>query len=113
LIEMKMTFADAQPKLLQKVADETAGIKLVINVGELEKLVNPFMLIESCSVRGGPAPLEVKRALADRERRLNVTRTCISNMDKALEKAENKLESALASHFSINCTNTRLKNSKW
>jgi len=51
--------------------------------------------VESHNVKGGPAPVEVKRALAAREKQLLLTKSNISKMDKELEEAEKKLDSAV------------------
>jgi argininosuccinate lyase len=113
LIEAKLTFADATPMLLQKAAKETKNINLVINNEDLKVLTNPLALVELCTVKGGPAPIEVKRALAERKKQLILTRANISETDRILEEAEGKLESIVHSYISINTQeNTKLKNSK-
>ena len=99
LIERKLTFKEATPEFLQKTAKEVANIKLLVNAEELEKLANPLKLVEACKVKGGPAPVEVKRALAEREKQLILTRDNISKMDKALEDAEKKLDKAAQFYF--------------
>ncbi len=111
LIEAKLTFADATPKLLQKAAKAAAGIKLAVTAEDITELANPLKLVEACKVKGGPAPAEVKRALAAREKQLFVTKSNISKMDKELDEAENKLESAVQ-QFTVNKReNTTFKNS--
>jgi argininosuccinate lyase len=111
LIEAKLTFADATPKLLQKAAKDAAGIKLAVKAEDITELANPLKLVEACKVKGGPAPAEVKRALAAREKQLFVTKSNISKMDKELDEAENKLESTVQ-QFTVNKReNTTFKNS--
>jgi len=87
---------------LQKIAQETADIKLTVKDADLKALVNPLKLVESHAVIGGPAPVEVKRALAAREKMLFVTKSNISKMDKQLEEAENKLETIIDALISVN-----------
>ncbi len=99
LIEEKSTFADTTPKLLQQIALDTAGIKLSVKAEDLAELANPLKLVESYIVKGGPAPSEVKRALAAREKQLYSTKSNISKMDKELEEAENKLETTVKSYL--------------
>jgi len=94
LIERKLTFKEATPEFLQKMAKEVANIKLFVNAEEFEKLANPLKLVEACKVKGGPSPVEVKRALAEREKQLILTRDNISKMDRALDDAEKKLDEA-------------------
>jgi argininosuccinate lyase len=102
LLDEKKTFADANPKMLQKIAQETADIKLAVKDSDLKALVDPLKLVESHAVVGGPAPIEVKRALAAREKMLFATKSNISKMDKQLEEAENKLETIIDALISVN-----------
>ena len=101
LIDAKLTFADATPKLLTKVAEDAANIKLTVKVEDIAGLVNPLKLVETYTVKGGPAPSEVKRALAAREKQLLLTKSNISKMDKELDEAENKLESTVQSYLPV------------
>jgi hypothetical protein len=57
--------------------------------------VDHLKLVEACNVTGGPAPVEVKRALCEREKQILLTKSNISKMDKELEDAENKLETTV------------------
>jgi argininosuccinate lyase len=109
LIEAKLTFADATPALLQKVAKGVASIKLTVKAEDLKALADPLALVEACKVKGGPAPTEVKKALDTRKKKLFLTKSNILQMDKELEKAENKMENAVKTYSS---GNTNLKNSK-
>src|SRR3990170_2444970 len=90
LLHAKKTFADATPELLGKIAKETSGIKLSINAEHLAGLADPMKIVESHKVKGGPAPIEVKRALAARKRTLSLSKSNISKMKKELKKVTNK-----------------------
>ncbi len=92
LVEAKMTFEDASPKMLTKAAEDTAGIKIAVKPEDIKALADPLKLVNVCNVKGGPAPSEVKRALCEREKQVLLTKSNISKMDKELEEAENKLE---------------------
>ncbi|MFB3888785.1 MAG: argininosuccinate lyase [Candidatus Bathyarchaeia archaeon] len=98
LVDAKRTFADATPKLLQEVAAEAAGLKLTVKEEDLKALSDPLKLVESHAVKGGPAPNEVKRALAAREKQLLHTKSDISKLNKKLDEAENQLESTVEAH---------------
>jgi argininosuccinate lyase len=112
LLDAKKTFADADPKMLQRIAQETADLKLTVKLEDLKSLVDPLKLVESHSVIGGPAPAEVKRALAAREKMLYATKSNISKMDKQLEEAETKLETIINTQLSLNAKgNATFKNS--
>jgi argininosuccinate lyase len=95
LIEAKLTFADATSKMLQRAAEDSAGIKLAVKPEDVKALSDPLKLVEACNVKGGPAPVEVKRALCEREKQVLRTKSNISKMDKELEEAENKLDLAV------------------
>jgi argininosuccinate lyase len=99
LADKKMTFADATPKLLAKAAEELAGIKLLVKAEDIKALADPLKLVEACSVKGGPAPAEVKRALCEREKLVLFTKSNISKMDKELGEAENQLENTIQSYL--------------
>ncbi|MCW4009881.1 MAG: argininosuccinate lyase [Candidatus Bathyarchaeota archaeon] len=93
LIDAKLTFADATPQMLAKAAEDSAGVKLSVQAADITALADPLKLVEACNVKGGPAPVEIKRALCEREKQVFCTKSNISKMDKELEKAESKLDS--------------------
>jgi len=95
LIEAKLTFAEATPQMLSKAAEESTGIKLSVKAADIKALADPLKLVEACNVRGGPAPVEVKRMLCVREKQVLQTKSNISEMDKKLGEAEEKLDSAV------------------
>jgi argininosuccinate lyase len=112
LIELNLTFADATPALVQKAAEEVAGIKLTVKAEDLEALADPLALVEACKVRGGPAPVEVKKALEVWKKKVLFTKSNILQLDKVLEEAENKLEKAVQAYFPMGSgANINLKNS--
>ncbi|MGF3521669.1 MAG: argininosuccinate lyase, partial [Candidatus Bathyarchaeia archaeon] len=111
LVEEKLTFADATSALLQKVAQDVANLKVAVKDEDIQALVNPLKLVQTHNVKGGPAPTEVKRALAAREKQLFATKSNISKLDKALEEAENKLNAAVQLYASKNGENITFKNS--
>ncbi len=110
LTETKLTFTDATPELLQKAAKDAASIKLTVKAQDLKALADPLALVKACMVKGGPAPAEVKKALAAGKKKVFLAKSNILQMDKALEEAENKLEKAVKSYSR---ENVKLKNSNW
>jgi argininosuccinate lyase len=110
LIDAKLTFADATPKMLQKAAQESTGIKLAVTAEDIAALADPLKLVEACNVKGGPAPVEVKRMLGMREKQVLCTKSNISKMDKELEEAENKLDTAVQQFASKPRENGTFKN---
>jgi argininosuccinate lyase len=112
LIEAKLTFVDATPTLLQKAAENVAGVKLTVKAEDLKALADPLALVEACKVKGGPAPAEVKKALEVWKKKVLLTKSNILQMDKVLEEAENRLEKTVKAYFPVSPSeNVKLKNS--
>ncbi len=109
LAESKCTFSDTTPEQLRLVAKDSAGIELIVNKKDIAATIDPFKIVESHKVKGGPAPSEVKRALTVRKKSIVLAKTDIRKLNEKLEEAENKLESTIKS-FSLK--KGKLKNSK-
>lgn len=114
LIESKLTFQDATPEMLQKVAQGVSGSKLVVKAEHIAECINPFKLVETYKVKGGPAPTEVERALTVRKKRMVLAKSKVSKLKQKLADAESKLESTGSSYSHQNPPrNIRFKNSNW
>jgi argininosuccinate lyase len=112
LIESKLTFLDATPELLQKVAQDAVGIKLVVNAEDITESIDPLKIVETYKVKGGPAPTEVKRALTTRKQRIVLSKSKVSKLKQKLDDAESKLESTVKSYsLSDSAESARFKNS--
>ena len=113
LIEAKLIFVDATPKMLQKAAKDAVGIKLTVKAEDLKALIDPLALVKACKAKGGPAPTEVKKALDVWKKKWFSTKSDIIQMDKKLIEAENNLEKTVQSYFPVNSReNVTLKNTK-
>jgi len=111
LIGAKKTFADITPSLLQKVAEDVAGIKLTVSADDVKTLFNPILLVEACKVKGGPASTEVKKAIKSWKKKVLLNKSIILQMGNLIEEAENKLENAVQAYFSESSgENVSLKN---
>ena len=102
LIDSKQTFLDATPELLQKVAQDAVGIKLVVNAEDITESFDPIKIVETYKVKGGPAPTEVKRALTARKKQIVLVKSNVSKLKQKLNEAEIKLESTVKSYFDVN-----------
>jgi argininosuccinate lyase len=112
LIDSKHTLLDATPELLQKVAQETAGIKLKFRKEDIVECTNPRKLIETYKVQGGPSPAEVERAITNRNKTLTQTQTGITKLKVNLANAEKALNSTVDKYSLSNSSkNGRLKTS--
>jgi argininosuccinate lyase len=113
LIDSKQTLFNATPEMLQKIAQETAGIKLTVKKADIIECTNPRKLIETYKVQGGPSPAEVERAITSTNKTLTQTKTNITKLQENLTIAENTLNSTVKSHSqSDSSKNGRLKNSE-
>jgi argininosuccinate lyase len=113
LIDSKQTLFNATPEMLQKIAQETAGIKLTVKKADIIGCTNPRKLIETYKVQGGPSPAEVERAITSTNKTLTQTKTTITKLQENLTNAENTLNSTVKSYSqSDSSKNGRLKNSK-
>jgi argininosuccinate lyase len=98
LIESKLTFLDATPELLGKVAQDAVGIKLVVNAEDISESIDPLKMVETYKVKGGPAPVEVERALIIRKKHVVLAKSNVSKLKQRLAEAEGKLESMVKSY---------------
>jgi argininosuccinate lyase len=112
LIESEQTFLDATPELLQKVSQDAVGIKLFVNAEDITESLDPFKIVETYKVKGGPAPTEVEKALTARKKHIVLAKSSVSKLKQKLDGAESKLESTVKSYsLSDSPVNTRFKNS--
>jgi argininosuccinate lyase len=98
LIESKLTFLDATPELLGKVAQDAVGIKLVVNAEDISESIDPLKMVETYKVKGGPAPVEVERALIIRKKHVVLAKSNVSKLKQRLAEAEGELESMVKSY---------------
>ena len=112
LVDSKQTLLDATPELLQKVAQEAAGIKITVKKEDVVECTNLRKLIETYKVQGGPSPAEVERAITTRNKTLTQTKTNIAKLKENLANAEKTLNSTVESYSLSNSSkNGRLKTS--
>jgi argininosuccinate lyase len=112
LIDSKQTLLDAAPELLQKIAQEAAGVKLTVKKEDIVECTNPHKLIETYKVLGGPSLVEVEKSIVTRKKNIAHAKTNITKLKQNLADAENTLNSIVESYSLSNPpSNTRLKNS--
>jgi argininosuccinate lyase len=113
LIEVKQTFLNATPELLQKIAQDSVGIKLVVKAGDIADSIDTLKIVETYTVTGGPAPTEVGRALTARKKRLVLAKSTVSKLKQRLNEAESKLKATVKSYSNVDPSeNVRFKSSK-
>jgi argininosuccinate lyase len=105
LIESKKTLLDATPKILQKVAKESADLELSVKTQDLEECTNPRKLVESYKVQGGPSPVEVERALKERVKSHKQTQKTVLDLNASLSNASKQLDALVVSYSSQSSDN--------
>jgi len=100
LTEAKLTPADVTPGLLQKVAQDSTGLKLKIDAEDIRESADLLKLVKAYKVRGGPSPVEVKRMLRIRKRWTAISKSNLSKKKLQLNEAEDKLQSVVKSYSS-------------
>ncbi|NLF89223.1 argininosuccinate lyase [Candidatus Bathyarchaeota archaeon] len=98
LIGEGKTLSDATPQLLSKVAMESAGVKLAVSSDDLASCTNLPKLIGTYRVQGGPAPIEVKRAIAAKTKSLAQSETEIKHKKQGLIEAQKALDGIVNSY---------------
>ncbi len=111
LIDSKQTLADATPELLQEVAQQAVGVKLVVKKEDMVECTNLRKIIETYKVQGGPSPVEVERAIATLKKKMMTFKNNVVELKRNVVDAESTLN-AIAGSYSLSNSpvNVRLKN---
>ena len=99
LLEKNLALSNLTPELLNKVAKDSAGINLVVSLMDIKDAIDPQKFVKSHKTLGGPAPSEVKRALASRKKLINQIKTNLNEHKSRLDEADLQLKSMLR-HYS-------------
>ncbi len=110
LLDSKKTLFDATPELVQKVASETANVKITVKKQDLLECTNPRKLVETYKVLGGPSPEEVERAIEARNKTLANAQTDLNRLKENFANAKNTLKKTIKEY--IQTRNDTLKNPK-
>lgn len=108
LIDSNKTLLDATPEFLQKVAMNSAAIKVIVKKQDLLECTNPRKLVETYKVLGGPSPREVYRAIESKNKILAHMRLYIKSLEQNLENAKAELKEIVENY--IQTKNDKLKN---
>ncbi len=98
LIESKLTFLDATPKLVQTVAQNSAGLKLNVKLEDICESVDPLKIVESYNVRGGPSSSEVERMLMIRKQQIALSKSDLTSKKRKLAKTARELQATAKSY---------------
>ena len=95
LLDKEMTLADLTPELLQKAAQDSAGLTLNVKLEDIEESIDPLKFVESHKTKGCPAPTEVKRMLKNRKKLTAQSKSKLSEKKSKLEEADDQLKSVV------------------
>jgi len=93
--EQKIPATEARAELLDEAAQKVLGRELGMAEARLRELLDPAYFIRVTNSRGGVAPDEVARMIADRRRKLADARARHRKRIESLENAQTKLLSDL------------------
>ncbi len=112
LIDSKQSLYNATPELLQKVAQEAAGVKLTVKKEDIVECTNLRKLVETYKVQGGPSPAEVERVIKSRNKTLAQRKTDVAKLQLNIINAEKTLKSTVESYSQLHSSKSgRLKTS--
>lgn len=95
LLEEGKSFRDVTPELVAEVSKQILGHALTVKAQEIRDATEPSHAVESCQVRGGPSPKEVKRMAATRTTTMAESKIWISERKNKLKKTHKKLEDSI------------------
>lgn len=98
LIDSKQTLLDATPKLLEKAAKDSAGLKLTVKQEDIAECTNPRKLVETYKVQGGPSPVEVERVIALKTKNLATLKANIAKLEQNLVGKEKALDATVQAY---------------
>jgi len=98
LLDQKLVLSSLKPELLNKTAKDVAGITLAVKLVDIKDSIDPKKFVESHNTLGGPAPVEVKRMLKNREQLTAHSKKSLETHKKGLKEASLQLRSAVQNY---------------
>ena len=83
---------------MQKIAQESAGIKLTVKEEDIIDCTNPRRLIETYKVQGGPSPVEVEKSIKTSKKNMVDAKSAIAKLKKNLADATENLNGTVESY---------------
>jgi len=112
LISKKLTFVDLTPEMIQNTSNMFSSCKIKISAKQISNCINPQKIVDAHNVRGGPAPVEVKRALLAKKKQIKAAQKTLTNLNQKLLDAKKTMELIITSYLSSDLSsNVRFKNS--
>ena len=112
LLDKKLALSDLTPELLNKTAEDSAGIALAVKLADIKDSIDPQKFVESHKTMGGPAPAEVKRMLKNRKQLISQSKTSLKEQKSKLEEADSQLKSVVQRYLSSESNKVASKSTK-
>lgn len=111
LAEDKSTLSDLTPELLKKAAGDSVASLSDVRPEDLRACTDPVAFVKAHCVRGGPAPVEVRRMTRERKKQIAGSRRRLAEKKSQLNEAENALQSVIKTYLTAKEPSKKLKNS--
>ncbi len=95
LLDKELGLTHLTPELLNKTAQESAGITIAVKLADINDSIDPKKFVESHNTIGGPAPEEVKRMLKSRLEMISQSKSSLKKQAFRLKEADRQLMSAV------------------
>jgi len=89
-----LTADQITPRMIEDAAVKSINQRLTISEEQLRLALDPAENVKRRKIVGGPAPVEVKRMIADRRAQINLEESRRQDRLRKLEKAQNELKRA-------------------
>jgi argininosuccinate lyase len=110
LLDKELTLSDVTSELLQKAAQDSAGLALNVKEVDIQKSIDPVKFVESHKTKGGPSPAEVKRMLKDRKQLMTQSKSNLKEKKSKLAEADGQLKAVIKSYlYKVNLESQKRK----
>jgi argininosuccinate lyase len=99
LIAEKFTFKNLTPEMIQKAAKQVLDFKIELSSQQLSDCIDPTKIVAKHSVKGGPAPNEVKRAIIMRKKQIIQNQAKLSSLNQKLIISQKNMKEKITSYL--------------
>ena len=92
IVQNKINPKNVKAEMLRKVAEEVSGLSLAVAEDDVKTSVDVANFVKTHNIRGGPAPMEVKRMIDSRRKMLAKTRRLVTKMSISVGNAIKNLD---------------------
>lgn len=110
LLDKRLNLSDTTPALLQKAAQDSAGLALNVKEADIQASIDPMKFVESHKAKGGPSPAEVKRMFKNRKQLMAQSKSNLKEKKGKLDAADGQLRSVIKGY--LNKVNFKIQEKK-